>query len=267
MTDSATAALASGVLERLGQPTRDPDRLERLLAERDAALAAERSARLAEWHTRRPSVRAERLEAELRRMGVRLSDEDLHRVVEGELESTQALRGVQRFWRESERRFCVMLGPVGVGKTLASVWLGMQPAVEAVDRWLEWLDRSDEPLADLRRDRLHIPTCEWLSAPDVPARWSPWRDERAIGVQPLHRDAPVLIIDDLGTERLTDRWVEAFGQLVDYRQTVGRTVLSTNLPRGTLRQRYGDRTADRLNHSGVALQLSGTSMRRQGAGL
>lgn len=239
--------------------------LERLLEERRRLFAREREERAAEWRKRRPEVRAAAIRGELRRMGVRLLEEDLDLVVAGELRPTQAFLGARRF-QSSDRRFCVLLGPPGVGKTLSAVWLGMQPAVEAVDRWLEWLDRSAEPLADLRRDRLHIPPCEWVSAPDVATRWSRWRGDLDPG-EPIHRDAPVLIVDDLGTERITDRWLEAFGQLIDYRQTVGRTVLSANLEKADIRKRYGTRVADRLNHSGVAMRLPGPSLRRQGAGL
>lgn len=239
--------------------------LEHLLEEQRRLFAKEREARAAEWQRRRPEVRAKAIEAELRRMGVRLLDEDLAMVIAGELECTQALLGARRF-HSSTRRFCVMLGPPGVGKTLAAVWLGMQPAQEAVERWLQQLDRSNEPLRDLQRDRLHIPPCEWVSAPDVATRWSRWRGDLDPG-DPIHREAPVLIVDDLGTERRTDRWIEAFGQLIDYRQTVGRTVLSANLEKADIRRHYGDRVADRLNHSGIAMRLSGPSMRRQGAGL
>lgn len=199
-------------------------------------------------------------------MGVRLLDEDLDMVVAGELDgTTQALLGARRF-QSSDRRFCVMLGPPGVGKTIAGVWLAMQPAVEAVDHWLERLDRSDEPLRDLQRARLHIPPCEWVSAPDVATRWTRWRgDVEALPL--IYRDAEVLIVDDLGTESTTDRWQESFGQLIDYRQTVGRTVLNANLEKSDIRKRYGDRVADRLNHTGVAMRLPGPSRRRQGAGL
>lgn len=184
-------------------------------------------------------VQCQHGDRELRRAALKrinLSQPDRDAIERGGYERTKAVQQVTA-WLESGPAGLVLCGGVGVGKTFAAgvaLWrLGGGDSVRALE---------------------------------IPQRTDPWGDEgrRYRQVDP---NAHVLVIDDLGVERdpANPRWAEAFERLIDARASGGgRTLLTTNLRKVMLRERYGDRIADRLNHFARAAEIAGKSMRRQG---
>lgn len=190
-------------------------------------------------------------------------------------------------------RFLVLFGPPGTGKTVAALAAPCEAVIDEVRAWakrvdeleaLAWVpDRSEESpslvalepsaldafvmrRAELTPGRPERVDVEVWRAADVAVRWSPWSSDLDAGEKPGRRDASVLVIDDLGTETVNARMLEAFDELVDHRMHVGRTVLSMNLVRSEVRARYGARVADRLSHAAVRVPTSGPSLRNQAGG-
>ena len=74
----------------------------------------------------------------------------------------------------------------------------------------------------------------------------------------------LLIIDDLGTESLTQFALSALYNLINTRLSAGRpTIVSTNLGEGELQARYGDRIASRLLGEFRPLLFLGADIRAQ----
>lgn len=245
-------------------------------SEHGDALVGDSRAALARWHERASRVVARPVAPAW------VSDED--RDVLASPKRAHALDVVRR-WARTDKPILVLCGGVGVGKTIAALW-ALSAQIQA--RRLADLEREhshwERRIADaaehrdraaleaLLADPMPVPPvppsrAEWVRAPELAARVDPWRDERERGVEPLDLEVPWLVVDDLGTEAPTERWHSAFGELVDARMRVGRTIISANATKADIRPRYGDRVADRLNHCAVAVELTGESMRRKGAGL
>lgn len=184
---------------------------------------------------------------------------------QGQPKPTKALRSVARFFEE-DARFLVLMGGIGTGKTLAAIEACVLEHRKHVERWCNAVSRLEDPgnappPPALRKSR----RAEWCLASSVSRRVEPWKQDLDAGAVALRLKAPVLVVDDLGTERKDDRFASAFGELVETRQGGSlRTVITTNLPRSEIRDRYGDRIADRLNHSGFVVQLGSESMRKRG---
>jgi DNA replication protein DnaC len=71
----------------------------------------------------------------------------------------------------------------------------------------------------------------------------------------------VLIIDDLGAEKLTDYVIQAWYSIIDYRYSnMLPTVITSNLSVAELAVRFGDRIASRIA-SGNVLTLRGSDRR------
>jgi hypothetical protein len=148
-------------------------------------------------------------------------------VVAGHAGSAAALAGVAEFLARPELRTLTLRGPTGSGKTWAAVW--------AI-------------------------ACEggyWLAADECTADAERWHD-----IADRARDAGLLVVNDIGSERGVDWQVGRLAPLVCRRHDEGRrTIITTNLvPRVadlperardkgahlTVEHRYGDRLADRM---------------------
>ncbi len=183
---------------------------------------------------------------------------DCRRLARGTCDQTDATRAALAPWRHRSA-FLLLSGSRGTGKTvaacaalLAALRAGPPPAERgAVERWAA-------------RIGAHL-SGGFVSAPTLPMRLAPWKDERERHA-PINLQRAFLVLDDLGTERPGSRFAEAFGRLVDRRQAKA-TIITTNLAPSELRARYGDRVADRLNHGARVQVLRGASMRREGAGI
>jgi len=77
----------------------------------------------------------------------------------------------------------------------------------------------------------------------------------------LARDVPFLVLDDLGTEKLTDFTLADVDLLLAEReQWQRRTLVTTNLTLEQIADAYGDRVASRLA-SGLVVQFAGNDRR------
>ncbi|WP_111266315.1 ATP-binding protein [Marilutibacter maris] len=135
----------------------------------------------------------------------------------------------------------LLLGPVGLGKTLA-----LTAIVNAACGILQGASYASWPevLADLK------------------ASFSgPRRDDRRQAVDRL-REAPLLALDELGVRAMSEfDHGELFG-LIDYRYREGLpTLAAANATPANFSTLIGERVADRLREMGPTLVLSGDSQR------
>lgn len=147
---------------------------------------------------------------------------------------TDALRGV-RGWLEGSERWCILVGPVGTGKSVAARW--------AVDRVVE--------------------TGRWglMTTAARVGRLSTWED--AGELDRLER-ADLLVVDDVGAEADNGHARVTLRSLLDARHDRGlRTIMTTNLVGGHLSKWLGERITDRIKASFVRVVTSGASMRKQ----
>lgn len=231
----------------------------------------------AAWESLEPEALLEARRETLRRCGTLISAGDQARVAEGRLRMERA-RVMAAKWLAGDKPILVLCGPVGTGKSVAAAWAIVELAKPQMRSTWEWTvselgnggtskpgtTTAHEFVRRAVRGHGHV-----VHAPRVPQTFDPWRGETEDD-RPLLRWAhPFLVIDDLGTEQLTARWSEAFGHLIDERLARGgcRTIITTNLPKSKVRERYGDRIADRWNAHAVAVELKGESMRGKGQGL
>lgn len=146
---------------------------------------------------------------------------------------TDALRGV-RGWLQGPDRWCILVGPVGTGKSVAARW-----AVAQV------LDTGRRAL---------------LTTAARVGRLSTWDD--AGELDRLER-ADLLAVDDVGAEAANDHARVTLRSLLDARHDRGnRTILTTNLVGGQLSKWLGERITDRIKASFVRVVTSGASMRK-----
>ena len=86
------------------------------------------------------------------------------------------------------------------------------------------------------------------------------RSERSIIDR--YATADLLILDDVGTEKISDWAIQTLAVIVDKRYSeMRRTLVTSNLSLEELSDRIGDRTAARLAGMSVLAQLSGTDRR------
>jgi len=146
---------------------------------------------------------------------------------------TDALRGV-RGWLQGSERWCLVLGPVGTGKSVAARWAVSQ--VLDTGRWA------------------------FMTSAVRIAQLSTWDD--AGELDRLER-ADLLVIDDVGAEAENDHARVTLRSLLDTRHDRGRrTLLTSNLLGGNLSRWLGARITDRILSSYVRVETSGASMRK-----
>lgn len=153
-------------------------------------------------------------------------------------ETAAAVRSVRAWMKTSSRPWLVLCGGLGCGKTLASYI--------AID-------------AGQCRGEL-------VGSMTLAQQIAPWGAEaerfRAIDAD----DSPLIVLDDLGTETLSSRWIEAFAQLLKARD--GKPmIVTTNLHAPEIEARYGGRVRERINHDGRVVEIAETSRRRGDGGL
>ena len=163
----------------------------------------------------------------LRDCRLRLKREDRERIIRSELKTTRAWKAVRQ-WASSDARALVLSGNVGTGKTLAAVAWAIGETVDAGRRF------------------------DVVSAPTLGELLHPTSSE---DVQKLNIELPCLVVDDVGTEQRTPRWVRSWMQLVDARERVGRTIYTTNLSKQALVQAYDARTLSRLQGSAIFVSV------------
>lgn len=167
-----------------------------------------------------------------------LTDDGIAAAVDDAFAATVALDRVRRWvaYQAGERTHgskpvVVLLGPPGVGKTVAAAWLLLAEGGRYV---------SASELAVLHS-----------------ARWGAEREryQSLLGSR-------VLVVDEIGTE--ADRSAAAaIHEVIDRRQASPRlTLLLGNIRKRQLAERYDARTLDRLRACATVIELTGQSMRR-----
>lgn len=148
---------------------------------------------------------------------------------------------VERWW-DSGPRALVLAGPARRGKTTAAYAIAND--VQARNVWTATWTAAD------------------LSAALKPDSGEPLAYEYAT-------TCGLLVLDDLGRERVTDWWLEQLQRIVDARCANGRRMIVTT-NHGTsvddamdqLAQRYGTPVVERLIDDGAALYFDGPAQRR-----
>lgn len=154
------------------------------------------------------------------------------------IKTTDAVQHVEQ-WLPTDASLLVLAGDVGTGKTLA--------AANGLVAWWRWYlsfrgRHPDRPV--LARGKDGFPT--WATTFDL-ARAAPW--DRVVE---RWKRCPFLVIDDVGEEESTGKFLALFGGILSARHAAGhRTVVTTNLTGATFAKRYGTRITDRLREGGL----------------
>lgn len=158
--------------------------------------------------------------------------EVLEAIFDGTLTRTRAVAAVDR-WLESRKPMLILYGVPGSGKTVASLYA-------------------------IRRMRCGTV----VRSTELGRRISPTYEERKLGTRQVSLATTLICVEDLGAERMDDRWLESFFALVDSRQSPRRrTVLTTNLTPVQMQERYDDRVIDRFRGIAVGVTCGTESMR------
>lgn len=168
----------------------------------------------------------------------RLTDAMAEALLEGRERETQAVRAV-REWASSSKPVLVLAGGVGTGKTVAAL-------SHVCSRPMTW----------------QLVRCARLGA--MHERWSSDREDH---IEALRMRVPLMILDDLGQEEMSDRrTVPALLELFDSRKSARtRTIVTTNLTGAQAEKRYPEPMIDRLRESARWIGLEERSMRRRQA--
>lgn len=150
----------------------------------------------------------------------------------------EAPLALAREWLASPHPWLVLLGGTGTGKSTAAAWA-------------------------LLRCREVGQSCLWAPSSALAQRaggfdGAPYADRC--------KGADVLVLDDFGTEHLTDWARSVVTDVLLHRHEAGaRTVVTSNLAGEAFRTRLGARLADRVRSACKAREFSGPSLRVGGA--
>lgn len=161
-------------------------------------------------------------------------------------QDSAALTATRRFNRDSEALFLLLLGPPGVGKTLAA----SLAAVDFAAKW-PWNEQPSGPQVEPLR-YVDAATLTRLSAYDA---------EEKRYTESL-RTCRFLVLEDIGDEG-TDLGRGVLVEVLMARHAARRkTVLTGNLRPEAFRARYGAAVADRIRSTGLVPDLFGEKSRR-----
>lgn len=223
------------------EPTTMDALVERAL---DALAGVARAEGITEDEARRRyEERAQRRDREqsLSWSGIELPPDDIQAIVRDELARTESVDIVRRWLGKTilDRPILVISGAVGTGKTVAA---GLALALTGGG--------------------------VFAHAPELGRRLRPYSHELAGGLRRLDPRTGFLVVDDLGIEDATEaRWSDAWSHLVDCRCARGRTLITSNLSKAALRERYGPRVSDRLRANCYWVELKKSESLRKGEAL
>jgi DNA replication protein DnaC len=171
-----------------------------------------------------------------------MSREDIAMVVSDTLKDAAPLRAVKR-WLSAARgldtptdrpmKFLALLGPGGRGKTIAAAWA----------------------IAELGGIYISAPEFRRLASSSL------WSDRPRL--DELY-GCRLLVIDDMGSETISDPSTEAIFDIVNARQVEGAvTILTGNLTRQQFTDRYTERVTQRIEHQGFFCESAGPDLRRK----
>lgn len=193
---------------------------------------------------RSSALRRRRLQI-LRPYAERIGQSIVEAIANDSVETTPLVSAACDFVAAGDRPMLVISGGVGVGKTCAAI------------------------VALVRHG--HGVYCH---AADLASRYEPWSADAKRGVEPIDMATPLLVLDDLGSERGDDpRFAEAIGQTIDRRIGPGitaegeiyrrATIITTNVATKDLEAKYGARVADRLYEHARAMNVRDQTSRRR----
>lgn len=218
------AGVASAVLELARRHGVDPAKLRPAT---DEELAAHDLAVQREWDQRKTEI-------QLNRMPLAFRSASVPRTPEGVI----AMRWLADY-RRGERKSLAILGPTGTGKT----WIAM-----ALTRLL--LTEDVVPVT--------VVTAADLMAALRPSSVAEHADLDVMGFAV----APVLVLDDLGSEKMSEWTEEQLYRLADERSRNARpTIVTSNSDGPQLRERYGARIIGRLFGGAALIKLDGADRR------
>lgn len=158
-----------------------------------------------------------------------------------------ALSAAKEWWL-SGKVLLLLQGGVGSGKTTAAAWV--------LAKQLERESASARPSGGTVVD-----AAMFVTAPEFNGL-SDYHPESRVWLERLCR-CGVLVLDDLGTERMGDGELSCVQRLISERHSAGRrTVLTSNLTAEVFHARYGERVADRIRESGMVRGSGKESLRR-----
>lgn len=178
----------------------------------------------------------------------------------------------------------VLIGPVGVGKTHLLVALARE-----YDRLNSYVPEPSEP----SKDTLQIPSASELiakasseleEASSIPSlhaseigrqahiEYWPMLDLSSelrsaamtgdLSISLRCRNCDLLVLDDLGREKISDFILQEFQRIIDWRyREVLPIAVATNLPRGDIATRYGEHTSSRWTGSCEVVEIHGPDYR------
>jgi DNA replication protein DnaC len=220
------APMANVVLAMAAKHGVDPSKLRHAT---DEEIARHDAQVQREWNERKINI-------QLARMPVAFRRAELPRTPAGVI----AMQWVTDYRKGPEsRRPLVIVGPTGTGKTYIAMALARLLLVEDV-----------------------VPVTI-VTAPDLMAALRPSAVSEHTDLDMMSfAVAPVLVLDDLGSEKMSEWTEEQLYRLADERSRNARpTIVTSNLDGAGLRARYGDRTVGRLFGGASLIKLDGADRR------
>jgi DNA replication protein DnaC len=199
--------------------------------------ADERAKRASQVATRRA-----RLESLLK--GADIPEHYLHCTLESypvlSVEQRRTMRAIAS-WKERSERWLFLHGPVGRGKTALAIALARESIEAGVPTRF---DTVPDLLARLKR------TFGDKDGPD------------AEDLLDALIDVDMLVLDDIGSEKVTDWTRESLFRLIDKRKnTRRRTILTSNHTLLQLAERIGERTVSRIQEMAEEVLVDGPNLR------
>jgi DNA replication protein DnaC len=223
----------------------DPARFDDLRATYLQRLEAQETEERAEKAAREREVLAagerERLRARAARLktaGARLTDEMRDSCISGTYEHWEAVKAAQAWWEARAKPWFVLSGQTGSGKTVAAATL----IVEHGGIWM----RSD----------------------DIVRTFAGYYGD-ALDRQQAAKQAPLLVLEDVGAELEPARMLPALLELLDERASASETptIVTTNDTKKTFAARYDNgRLHSRLLERSTWAPLTTQDMRRKNGG-
>lgn len=259
------------------------DALASVIAEAKASslshVEARESKLLAEWRGIRSRLLAHLVDRMLPNPLPSIPDRERRLLSRARYEDTEAVSAVRSFMAAPEARFLVLSGPKGTGKTFGAATALGSIARSTAKKWavdyerrlpgmLHTIDRlPQEALQDALKAIGRESPGRVVAAEELRPHWVRWKTDDPARYPLLHKPkAPaVLLFEDLGTEVNDPHWQACFTTLINQRMTGQfKTIFTTNLPPKVIGKRYGERIRDRFNHVGLAVELTGDSLRQKG---
>jgi len=175
---------------------------------------------------------------------------DIPRVHVGNFSEPRSTTAMKAASQWNGAGFLVLIGPTDTGKSFAAAWAVKRFAERAIDRdaWRR-PDKWHESVARIQGSVRWVHIQELIEA----------REDRERILK-----ARFLVIDDLASEDATPRTKSVINYAISTRYDDRLpTVITANLTRRELEERYGGRIMDRLINSGIIVDCDGPGFRAE----